>query len=66
MKPGETIRIACGECKIVFDLCVARMSEWAEDFESATDTINDIEPTCCPFCVAGELRSLHDRADCRF
>jgi hypothetical protein len=23
MKPGETIRIACGECKIVFDLCVA-------------------------------------------
>jgi hypothetical protein len=52
MKPGETIRIACGECKIVFDLCVAPTSEWAEDFESATGTINDIEPTCCPFCGA--------------
>ena len=50
MKPGETIRIACGDCKIVFDLCVAPTSEWAEDFESATGTISDIEPTCCPFC----------------
>jgi len=68
MKPGETIRIACGECNIVFDLCVAHTSEWAEDFESATGTINDIEPTCCPFCgtAAGELRTLHDRADGRY
>ena len=68
MKPGETIRIACGECKIVFNLGVAPASEWVEDFESATGTINDIEPTCCPFCGAAacELRSLHDRADCRF
>ena len=66
MKPGETIRIACGDCNIVFDLCVAPTSEWAEDFESATGTINDIEPTCCPFCGARELRSLHDRANCRF
>jgi hypothetical protein len=64
MKPGETIRIACGECNIVFDLCVAPPSEWGEDFDSSTDTVNDIEPTCCPFCgaAAGELKDLHDRA----
>jgi len=48
MKPGETIRIACGECKIVFDLCVAPASEWAEDFNTSTEPVNDIEPTCCP------------------
>jgi hypothetical protein len=38
MKPGETIRIACGDCQIVFDLCVAPTSEWAEDLNLAADT----------------------------
>ena len=57
MKPGETIRIACGDCKIVFDLCVAPTSEWAEDFESATGTINDIEPTCRHFVAPRPVNS---------
>jgi hypothetical protein len=62
MKPGETIRFACGECQIVFDLNVSPPSDWAEQLE--LDDLGDIEPTCCPFCgaAASELRNLHDRA----
>jgi hypothetical protein len=62
MKPGETIRFACDECQIVFDLCVAPVSEWVEqqnekDFEDA-----EVEaPERCPFCELGELRVAHDR-----
>ena len=29
MKPAETIRFACGDCQVVFDLCTSE-SEWAE------------------------------------
>ena len=62
MKPGETIRFACGECQIVFDLSVSPPSDWAEQLE--LDDLDDLEPTSCPFCgaAAGELRNLHDRA----
>jgi hypothetical protein len=65
MKSCETIRFACGDCQAVFDLCLAPTSEWAENIDA--DAL-DIMPACCPFCgaAAGELKSLHDRADARF
>jgi hypothetical protein len=63
MKPSEIIRFACGDCQIVFDLCVAPLSEWGEQPE--IDNFSDIEPTCCPFCGVGELKKLHDRATAR-
>jgi hypothetical protein len=59
MKPGETIRFACGDCQIVFDLNISPPSEWPEHLE--LDDLGDIEPTGCPFCGAGELKPLHDR-----
>jgi hypothetical protein len=37
MKPRETIRFACEECSVVFDLWLAPPSEWA-DGGLATDT----------------------------
>ena len=65
MKPGESIRFACGDCQVVFDICVAPTSEWAEALDLEADADNEFEPTCCPFCGAHvcELKRLHDRAD---
>jgi len=60
MKLGETIRFACGNCQIVFDLNISPPSEWPEQLE--LDHLDDMEPNCCPFCGAGELKHLHDRA----
>ena len=60
MKSGETIRFVCGDCHIVFDLNVSPPSDWAEP--PALHDLGDIEPVCCPFCGAGELKHLHDRA----
>ena len=58
MKPLETVRFACGDCHIVFDLWLAPTSQWADgDLADVTEA----EPTCCPFCGAGELKALHDR-----
>ena len=63
MKPGETIRIACGDCNVVFDLCVAPTSEWPEEMDPAVAPVDQIDAVCCPFCgaSAGELGPLHDR-----
>jgi hypothetical protein len=63
MKPGESIRFACGECQIVFDLCVAPASEWAE-MQDEDDFEGPLEvglPARCPFCESAELRVTHDR-----
>jgi hypothetical protein len=57
MKPGETIRLACGDCQIVFDLNISPPSDWAEQLD-----LDAVEPICCPLCGSGELKHLHDRA----
>jgi hypothetical protein len=59
MKPGEIIRLACSDCQIVFDLSISPASDWPEHLE--LDDLDDIQPTCCPFCGAAELKKLHDR-----
>jgi hypothetical protein len=62
MKPGETIRYACDECQVVFDLALAPTAEWVELQEEDQDS-QDVPVHCCPFCGAWahELRELHDR-----
>jgi hypothetical protein len=66
MKPGETIRYACGDCQAVFDLCVAPESEWDEGIPPEVDEADlpelDMTPTICPFCGSGELTMRQDRA----
>jgi hypothetical protein len=63
MKPGETIRFSCGDCQIIFDLNISPPSDWAEQLDlDDLDYLDDIEPACCPFCGAAELKKLHDRA----
>ena len=59
MRLGETIRFACLDCQIVFDLNIAPPSEWPEQL--GLDDLDDIEPACCPFCGAAQLKHLHDR-----
>jgi hypothetical protein len=60
MKLAETIRFSCLDCQIVFDLNISPASEWPEQL--GLDDQNDIEPACCPFCGAAQLKRLHDRA----
>jgi hypothetical protein len=38
MRPGETVRFACEECQIVFDLHIAPMAEWVEHLTRTTTT----------------------------
>jgi hypothetical protein len=45
MKPGEPIRFRCGECHIVFDLCLADPTERAE--QDPDDQAEDLEVACC-------------------
>jgi hypothetical protein len=63
MSPGETLRFACDECNIVFDLCIAPLSEWVEpQNENDFDSPMEVEaPSRCPFCDLAELRFIHDR-----
>jgi hypothetical protein len=63
MKPGETVRVACGECQIVFDMTVAPRDEWRElpEDESDADTDSYLMPdAACPFCGAYDLKPRHD------
>jgi hypothetical protein len=60
MKASEVVRFHCGECQIVFDLCVDHQRE-TEVTEGAS-VIDFGEPTCCPFCGAAELTPEPDTA----
>jgi hypothetical protein len=64
MTPGQTLRFACGDCQVVFDICVAPVSEWAEEIDPDDfDGRIDIgEPASCPFCGSSEIKVTHDRA----
>jgi ribosomal protein S27AE len=59
MKSLETIRFACGDCHVVFDLCLAPFSECADGDLADIDDSED--PTVCPFCGAGEIKPTHTR-----
>lgn len=61
VKPNETIRFACGECQVVFDLRVAPGSEWAEGIPEGGEPVKAVSLICCPFCGVGahELKMLH-------
>ena len=60
MKPAETVRFTCEECQIVFDLCVAPVSEWPEDYGDDNADGTNSTPTCCPFCGSGEVKAMND------
>lgn len=47
MKPGETMRYACGDCQVFFDVAIALVSEWAEQFDD-DGTVDVGEPLSCP------------------
>ena len=57
MRAGETIRFECEDCRFDFDLTIDSVRE-TEVVEEEEDL--DAEPSCCPFCGAGELRAVHD------
>jgi hypothetical protein len=53
MKPGESVRVACGECQVAFDITIAPRDEWRELPNDEDEP--DIESTLmsdasCPFC----------------
>jgi hypothetical protein len=60
MRPLETIRFACGNCLVAFDLQLAPTSEWTEGGLDVPDDI-ELPPTSCPFCGSSEIEALHDR-----
>ena len=60
MRANEVVRFQCGDCQIVFDLCVDRERE--TEVVGGPSVADFGEPTCCPFCGAGELTPVHDRA----
>jgi hypothetical protein len=61
MKANEVVRFHCGDCQIVFDLCVQGVRE-IEYMEGAPPVTDFGQPTSCPFCGAGELTPVHDPA----
>jgi len=62
MNTTQTIRYACYECTVVFDLCVAPTSEWLEQYEDIDDHGEvDITPVSCPFCGSSDLKAANDR-----
>ena len=63
MMPLETIRYARGDCRIVFDICMAPEDEGSELMTPEEKAVPlDVDPTVCPFCGAGELTAKHDIA----
>jgi hypothetical protein len=60
MKPNEVVRFRCTDCQIVFDLRVDHEREI--EVVEGPPIIEFGEPTCGPFCGAGELTPVHDRA----
>jgi hypothetical protein len=60
MTAKEVVRFHCGDCQIIFDLCVQGVRA-TEDTEGARPVIDFGEPSsCCPFCGANELTRLPD------
>jgi hypothetical protein len=60
MTLNEPVRFLCGDCQIIFDLCVVGVRE-TEYIEGAPPVIDFSEPsTVCPFCGANELTRLPD------
>ena len=58
MRANEPVRFHCGDCQIIFDLCVQGVRE-TEDAEGAPLIEDYGEPSsCCPFCGASELARL--------
>jgi Zn finger protein HypA/HybF involved in hydrogenase expression len=64
MIPKQPVRFSCGDCQVVFDLCVAPESEWAEWIDQSESEANlDIgEVVLCPLCGSKEIKATHDRA----
>ena len=60
MKVNEVVRFHCGDCQIVIDLRIDHLREI--EVMDGPPVIEFGEPTCCPFCGAGELTPVHDRA----
>jgi hypothetical protein len=60
MKASETARFECGECRIVFDLSLDPVREAAIAAELGLDSLDDVQPICCPFCGDSDIRAVHD------
>ena len=59
MMAGQTIRFACGECNVVFDLGLLPRVQWREQpVDEPAD--NKAAVTGCPFCGSAEVRAQHD------
>jgi hypothetical protein len=60
MRANEVVRFHCGDCQIIFDLCVQGVRE-TEDTEGAPPVVDFGEPSSrCPFCGANELTRMAD------
>jgi len=60
MKANEAVQFHCGDCQIIFDLCVQGERE-TEDTQSAPPVTDFGEPSFgCPFCGADELTRVPD------
>jgi hypothetical protein len=60
MQANEVVRFHCGDCQIIFDLCVVGVRE-TEYIEEAPPVIDFSEPSPgCPFCGASELARMPD------
>jgi hypothetical protein len=60
MRANEVLRSHCGDCQAVFDLRLDHVRE--VEVTGEPPLLELAEPTCCPFCGAGELSALHERA----
>jgi ribosomal protein S27AE len=60
MRANEVVRYHCGDCQVVFDLCVDHVRE--TEVTEGAPVVEFGVPTCCPFCGAGELTPQHDTA----
>ena len=60
MRANEPVRFHCGDCQIIFDLCIQGERD-IEYTEGATPIDDYGEPSpVCPFCGANELARMPD------
>jgi hypothetical protein len=62
MKPNQTVRFRCGDCLIVFDLCVDPAWTAEAAAEVGANSIDPGDPMICPYCGGGELKAVRDRS----